>query len=84
MGGVKPNTNLEQISDWLTKVLVGAGLTQLGAIKSVLVFTGAAIAPAYKPLIGGSLIGLSILISFSLAGFIWAYFESRTSLMRLF
>ncbi|GAA4263109.1 hypothetical protein [Dactylosporangium darangshiense] len=26
------NTNLEQISDWLTKILVGVGLTQFGAI----------------------------------------------------
>ena len=26
------NSNLEQISDWLTKVLVGAGLVQLGAL----------------------------------------------------
>ncbi len=29
-----PNTNLEQISDWLTKLLVGATLTQLGNIPS--------------------------------------------------
>ena len=29
---VRPNTNLEQISDWLTKILVGAGLTQLNQI----------------------------------------------------
>ncbi len=28
-GNYRPNTNLEQISDWLTKILVGAGLTQL-------------------------------------------------------
>lgn len=27
-----PNTNLEQISDWLTKILVGVGLTQASAI----------------------------------------------------
>jgi hypothetical protein len=26
------NTNLEQISDWLTKILVGAGLTQITVI----------------------------------------------------
>jgi hypothetical protein len=26
------NTNLEQISDWLTKILVGVGLVQLGSI----------------------------------------------------
>jgi hypothetical protein len=28
--GYRPNTNLEQISDWLTKILVGVGLTQKG------------------------------------------------------
>jgi hypothetical protein len=28
----RPNSNLEQISDWLTKVLVGATLTQVGQI----------------------------------------------------
>lgn len=28
------NTNLEQISDWLTKILVGVGLTQFGSIAS--------------------------------------------------
>jgi len=28
----KPNTNLEQISDWLTKILVGVGLTQINRI----------------------------------------------------
>jgi len=27
------NANLEQISDWLTKILVGVGLTQIGKIK---------------------------------------------------
>jgi hypothetical protein len=32
MGGNRPNSNLEQISDWLTKVLVGATLTQVGRI----------------------------------------------------
>src|SRR5438552_4060746 len=26
------NTNLEQISDWLTKILVGVGLTQIGQL----------------------------------------------------
>lgn len=28
----RPNNNLEQISDWLTKLLIGAGLVQLGAV----------------------------------------------------
>lgn len=30
------NSNLEQISDWLTKILVGAGLVQLGSVPSAL------------------------------------------------
>lgn len=30
----RANTNLEQISDWLTKILVGVGLTQIPAIRS--------------------------------------------------
>ena len=31
-GSYTSNSNLEQISDWLTKVLVGAGLVQLAAL----------------------------------------------------
>ena len=31
------NTNLENVSDWLTKILVGVGLTQFGNIKDYLV-----------------------------------------------
>ncbi|MBE0659530.1 MAG: hypothetical protein IH602_17685 [Bryobacteraceae bacterium] len=30
----RPNTSLEQISDWLTKILVGVGLTQIGALRA--------------------------------------------------
>lgn len=30
----RANTNLEQISDWLTKILVGVGLTQITAIRT--------------------------------------------------
>jgi len=34
--------------------------------------------------LGGGTIGLAILLAFGTAGFVWAYFESRTSLMRVF
>ena len=33
LSGVGANTNLEQISDWLTKIIVGVTLTQLGTIR---------------------------------------------------
>lgn len=34
--GAQANTNLEQISDWLTKIIVGVGLTQLNSIPDLL------------------------------------------------
>jgi ABC-type amino acid transport system permease subunit len=33
-GGLIVNTNLEQISDWLTKIIVGVGLVQIGSLTS--------------------------------------------------
>jgi hypothetical protein len=46
----RPNTNLEQISDWLTKILVGVGLTQLAQVRS-----GAAVlSEALKPVLGNT------------------------------
>jgi hypothetical protein len=35
-GAYEVNTNLEQISDWLTKILVGVGLIQLGSLTGPL------------------------------------------------
>jgi hypothetical protein len=35
-GSVLHNSNLVQVSDWLTKILLGAGLTQMGQIGSTL------------------------------------------------
>jgi hypothetical protein len=32
---IRPNTNLEEVSDWLTKIIIGLTLTQLGKIPSV-------------------------------------------------
>ena len=40
------NTSLEQISDWLTGILVGVGLTQLANIPSALSSLGETFAPA--------------------------------------
>ncbi len=81
---VVPNTNLEQISDWLTKVLVGVGLTQIGKLPHLLTLADAKLAPALSPLLNGGVIGISICTAFGVGGFVWAYFESRTSLMHVF
>lgn len=71
----RPNTSLEQISDWLTKILVGVGLTQLTAVPRRFAtlshelgraFGGQPVDDAFV----GSLIAM-LLIGGFLFGFLW-------------
>lgn len=78
---IQANTNLEQISDWLTKILVGVGLTQIKPIlhyiynKIIL-----RVAPAFGSKSEGD-IGMSITIGavvyFFNSGFFLGYLWSR-------
>jgi hypothetical protein len=71
------NTNLEQISDWLTKILVGVGLTQLTKIGALSRWIQDNVAPAIG--VGGTatgrafalgLVGYYIILGF-LSGYLW-------------
>lgn len=74
----KYNDNLVQISDWLTKIIVGVGLTQLGNIPKKVLRLGEILAPNF----GGSPVGnnyaLVIIFYFLLFGFLIIYFWTRT------
>lgn len=78
------NTNLEQISDWLAKVIVGIGLTQLNDLSQKIMQAGEHLKAAFSPVKNGDIIGVSIIIAFFLIGFLWFFLESRTLLMRIF
>jgi hypothetical protein len=73
----QPNTNLEQISDWLTKIVVGATLVQLGAIASGLgnLFTRMGV------LIGGgeaaAVFAGAVVIYSAIVGFIQGWIAAR-------
>jgi tetratricopeptide (TPR) repeat protein len=76
------NTNLEQISDWLTKILVGAGLVELGKI-------GVAFDSMTKTLTAGNALGNSgtvvaptIITLYAVSGFLIAYLYARIYLAR--
>jgi hypothetical protein len=77
-----PNTNMEQISDWLTKILVGAGLVELKELPHNLDLAAHYVAPS---LTSGSLpmppstvsIAAAIIIFFSIEGFIGGYLIAR-------
>lgn len=82
-----PNTNLEDISDWLTKIIIGVTLTQLIKIPNYLESIANYILATNKcefncdyarPII------ISDIIFFIIAGFIIGYFYTRLYLPNLF
>jgi hypothetical protein len=70
------NTNLEQISDWLTKILVGVGLTQIGQLPAIY----GQIATFFGPAIGGDIggtVAVCLTIFFPIVGFMIGYLWTR-------
>lgn len=76
-GQYRPNTNLEQVSDWLTKILVGVGLTQLYKARTLLNEAGSYLGPALGGAGTGAAIAVSILLYFSILGFLAAWLWTR-------
>jgi hypothetical protein len=71
------NTNLEEVSDWLTKILVGVGLTQLGNIPHKVVAFGVFFSGQLGGGDFGSRFAIAILLYFSLSGFLFGYLWTR-------
>ena len=78
------NTNLEQISDWLTKILVGVGLTQILQIPGQLQRLTAFLAPALGNQPSSQIFALGLLGYFCIAGFLIGYLTTRLLLGRAF
>ncbi|OBI12890.1 hypothetical protein A5712_06170 [Mycobacterium sp. E2327] len=78
------NTNLEQISDWLTKVLVGISLVQIGKVPAALEALGRQLAPllgSYGPS-GG--VGVVLSMTAAVAAFLLGYLYTRVIVLWLF
>lgn len=71
------NTNLEEISDWLTKILVGAGLVELKSVPGALDTFGAKFVSNGSLGSFGWVAGPSVAISYSVCGFLLAYLWAR-------
>jgi tetratricopeptide (TPR) repeat protein len=76
----QPNTNLEEISDWLTKILVGVGLTQLKPIGSQLQKFAE---KAGEGLGSSSIFALGLIVFFLVSGFFYGYLWARLYLRGL-
>ncbi len=71
------NTNLEQISDWLTKILVGVGLTQIGAIRDGVRSLTAFAAQGLGPQGQSQVFAFALLSYFVVLGFLFGYLWTR-------
>jgi hypothetical protein len=72
------NSNLEQISDWLTKILIGAGLVQLGVLTSRIGELSNSLGDA----LGGTdatanTVALALILFFFSSGFLVVYVYTR-------
>ncbi len=81
----RPNTNLEEVSDWLTKIIVGVSLVEFQNIGSALERAAGSVAATmgnnpdlHKPYI------MAVLIFFLMLGFMMGYLLTRLFLANLF
>jgi hypothetical protein len=79
------NTNLEDVSDWLTKTLIGVGLTQLTSLPHTLWHYATILDQAsLKSEGGGAVFILSVAAAGGAGGFWVGYVTTRTFLTQLF
>ena len=73
----RANTNLEQISDWLTKILVGVGLTQLTTLPDRLQQVATYVAQGLGESPSAPAFAGSLLVVFNVCGFLLSYLWTR-------
>lgn len=78
------NTNLEQISDWLTKIIVGIGLIELRRLPEFLNRSSAFIANGLGATGDNQPVAAAIIIYFGIIGFLGGYTVTRIYLAGAF
>jgi len=83
-----PNNSLEQISDWITKIIVGIGLVQIGRVSGALASLARRLRPGFTEAnadqgaleAAGTFSIIALVIYAGLAGFLAAFLWARLSL----
>lgn len=74
----EPSNNLEQVADWLTKILVGVGLVELGTLGGALAKVGDQVAKSVTPTpTGTAVVTEVIIIIFATIGFLASFLWTR-------
>ncbi len=77
---LRTNSNLQQVSDWLTKLLLGATLTQVTKVPTALRSFG----ERYGGELGGEGVAIFLLVHFLVSGFLSGYLFTRIVLQHVF
>jgi hypothetical protein len=77
-GALLVNTNLEQISDWLTKIIIGAGLVELGHLAGALDSVADTVTLGDRS--GAHAFALGLLVFSLVDGFLLSYVWTRLEL----
>jgi hypothetical protein len=74
----RPSTNLEQVTDWLTKILVGVGLVELKELTGALGKLGRLVSCAVVPRVDGvGVLAELVVVVFATAGFLVSFLWTR-------
>lgn len=74
----EPSNNLEQVADWLTKILVGVGLVELGTLGNALAKVGDQVAKAVTPTpTGTAVVTEVVVVAFAVIGFLASFLWTR-------
>jgi hypothetical protein len=76
----RPNTSLEEISDWLTKIIVGLGLVEASRIGDFLETEGTAVAPILFGAGAASVLGELALLAATILSFLSSFLYFRVCL----
>lgn len=79
-----PNTNLEQISDWLTKIIVGVGLVEIRTVVEWFDAIGRTAGPAIWDGPAGRVVATAILVHYLLMGFFQGFLVAYLYLPKAF
>lgn len=70
---LRRNTNIEEISDWLTKIIVGLGIYELKNVPELFRRLSAFLSPAFGGGQGSGPLAVILVVTFSCSGFILGY-----------
>jgi hypothetical protein len=71
--GVRRNTNIEEISDWLTKIIVGLGIYELKKVPELVTRLARFLTPGFADVPGAGALSIILVVSFGCAGFLLGF-----------